>query len=180
MERAGFTVLAPDRPRRPPSWEAEVDHLAAFLPSGHRVSVVAASNGCSAAVRLALAFPRRITRLLLAWPATAGDPEADARVRRHLTGLGASERTIRVLVAGRTLRGVSDGEASRLAMPVGLLPSVPENRNHQRATVDALRRLLPHSEELPGCPEPPRPGFAPHLDRFLTSVAGFLRPEGQA
>ncbi len=56
----------------------------------------------------------RVARLLLAWPATAGDP-----------------------------------------------------------AVDALRGLLPHADELPGCPEPPRPDFPAHLDRFLTTVTAF-------
>jgi pimeloyl-ACP methyl ester carboxylesterase len=138
----------------------------------HPVSVLAGSNGCSVAVRLALAFPHRIERLLLAWPATAGDPTVDSRIRTGLTELGASERNIRALLDGQTLRGVTDAELSTLKMPVAVLPSAPANPFHQRHTVDALRRLRPDSEELPGCPEPPRPDFAPHLDKFLTSVTG--------
>ncbi|MGW7260207.1 hypothetical protein [Streptomyces sp. NPDC054834] len=67
---------------------------------------------------------------------------------------------------GQTVRGVSDSELSALTMPIGVLPAVPENPSHQRHTVDTLRQLLPHSEELEGCPEPPLPAFAAHLDRF--------------
>ncbi|WUH89400.1 alpha/beta hydrolase [Streptomyces sp. NBC_00433] len=172
LEREGFTVLAPNRLHRPPSWDAEVEHLAAALPSGP-VSVVAGSNGCSAAVRLALAIPDRIARLLLAWPATAGDPAADARTRIALTSLGASDRTIRALLDGQTLRGVTDAELATLKMPISVLPSAPENPLHQRHTVDALRRLHPAGTELPGSPEPPHPAFAPHLPQFLASATRF-------
>ncbi len=172
IRRQGSTVLAPDRVSRPPDWDAEVEHLAGVLPE-HPVAVVAGSNGCSAAVRLALAFPHRIDRLLLAWPATAGDPTVDSRTRDSLTALGASDRTIRALPAGQTLRGVTDDELAALTMPISVLPSVPENPFHQRRTVDALRQVRPDSAELPGCPEPPRPDFPPHLDRFLASVDVF-------
>ena len=173
LEREGFTVLAPNRLRRPASWDAEVEHLVPVLP-GHPVSVVAGSNGCSVAVRLALAFPDRIERLLLAWPATAGDPAVNARTRSNLTELGAPDQNIRDLLDGQTLRGVTDAELATLELPTGILPSVPENPFHQRVTVDALRQLLPDSEELPGCPEPPRPDFGPHLARFLASVTRTL------
>jgi pimeloyl-ACP methyl ester carboxylesterase len=169
LERQGVTVLAPNRLHRPPSWDAEVEHLAPALP-GHPVSVVAGSNGCSVAVRLALAFPDQIKGLLLAWPATAGDFAVDSRTRIGLTGLGVSEQNIRALLDGQTLRGVADDELATLMMPISVLPSVPENPSHQRQTVDALRRLLPGSEELPGCPEPPRADFGPHLASFLSSV----------
>ena len=162
-------MLAPNRLHRPPSWDAEVEHLAPVLP-GHPVSVLAGSNGCSVAVRLALAFPDRIARLLLAWPATAGDPTVDSRTRIGLTGLGASDRNVRALLDGQTLRGVADDELAALKMPITVLPSVPENPFHQRRTVDALRRLQPDSDELPGCPEPPRPDFGPHLAQFLASA----------
>lgn len=172
LRREGFTVLAPGRLHRPPDWDAEVEHLAAFLPE-RPVVVVAGSNGCSAAVRLALAFPNRIARLLLAWPATAGDSTVDARTRAGLAALGASDRNIRALLDGQTLRGVADDELATLTMPVSVLPSVPENRFHQRRTVDSLRRLLPGSGELPGCPEPPRPDFPAHLDRLLASITEF-------
>lgn len=172
IERAGFTVLAPNRPSRPTSWDLEAEQLARCLPA-RPVSVVAASNGCSAAIRLALALPDRVERMMLAWPATGGDPAVDARTRADLTRRGADVQTVRALLGGESIRGVSDSELSTLTPPVGLVPAVPENPSHQRRTVDALRQLLPRSEEFPGCPEPPLPGFASHLDRFLTSVVTF-------
>jgi len=119
------------------------------LPS-HPVSLMAGSTGCSVSVRIALALPDR-ERLLLAWPATAGDPAVDSYIRKSLTGLGASEQTVRTLLDGQTLRGVTDAELSTLEMPISVPPSIPENPFHQRTTVDALRRLLADSEELPGC-----------------------------
>ncbi len=173
IAQEGCTVLAPDRLRRPPGWDAEVEHLVPALP-GHPCTVVAGSNGCSTAVRLALAFPDRIAKLLLARPATAKDPAVDSRVHAGLTGLAATEQNIRALLDGQTLRGVLDTQLATLTMPISVLPSVPENPFHQRQTVDRLRRLLPESEELPGCPEPPHPDFGPHLARFLASVTTVL------
>ncbi|WP_406636349.1 alpha/beta fold hydrolase [Amycolatopsis sp. WGS_07] len=166
LRRDGATVLAPDRLRRPADWLAEAAHLTAALP-GQPVAVVAGSNGCSAAVRLALAVPQRIDRLLLAWPATPVDSSADLAAR------GASPETVRAFLDGQTLRGVTDDELATLPMPVSVLSSVPDNPFHQRRTVDSLRRLLPGCAELPGCPEPPRPGFEPHLDGLLASIRSF-------
>ena len=126
-------------------------------------------------MRLALIRPDRVARLLLAWPATAGDPAVDARTRDGLARLGAAPRTVDALLTGPTLRGVTDAELAGITAPVGLLPSVPDNAAHQRHTVDALRQVLPQAVELPGCPEPPRPGFPPHAEAFVRAVAGFAR-----
>ncbi len=173
LRRRGFRTLAPDRARRPPSWDAEVDHLAEALPDDEAAVVVAGSNGCSAAVRLAIAYPDRVAKLLLAWPATAGDPAVDAPYRAHLAGLGASSTAVTALLAGDTLRGVGDDELAALAVAVGVVPADPANSVHQRRTVDALLRLVPLATELPGCPEPPRRDFAPRLPTFLDLVAAF-------
>jgi hypothetical protein len=172
LARHGFEVLAPSRPHRAPGWAAEARHLAPAAP-GRPVTVLAGSNGCSAAARLALDFPGTVARLLLAWPATASDPATDAAARAHLAGLGASATVIDALLAGQTLRGLTDTELATLTMPVGVLPSEPASQFHKRHTVDALLRLLPQAEELPGCPEPPRPDFPPHLATFLGTVAAF-------
>jgi pimeloyl-ACP methyl ester carboxylesterase len=172
LQRHGFEVLTPNRRYRAPDWTAEVNHLAPVLPD-RPVTILAGSNGCSVAVRLALAFPDRIERLLLAWPATANDPTVDAQSRAGLTELDASPEVVDALLTGQTLRGVTDGELATLRIPVGMLPSVPENPFHQRHTVDALRRLLPRADELPGCPEPPHPGFPPHTESFVSTVTGF-------
>jgi len=171
LNRHGFEVIAPNRLRQAPDWAAEAVHLAAAL-TGLPVTVLAGSNGCSAAARLALDFPGTVTRLLLAWPATAGDPAVDTRTRSHLAGLGASSEVIDALLAGQTLRGATDAELASLKMPVGVLPSAPANSFHQLHTADALLRLL-RAEELTGCPEPPRPEFPPHLGSFLGTVAAF-------
>jgi pimeloyl-ACP methyl ester carboxylesterase len=172
LQRHGIEILAPDRLRRPRSWQDEVEHLRTALPDGV-VTVIAGSNGCSAAARLALAEPERVNGLLLAWPATAGDRDVDAHTRRGLSDLGATPHAIGALLNGDTLRGVTDEELSTITTRVGVLPSVPENKFHQRSTVDALLRVLPHAIELPGCPEPPRPEFSPHLASFIDSAVEF-------
>ncbi len=76
---AGYRVLTPDRRfhgrTTPPfavhSWAREASDLLAVV--GHagleRVHVVAGSNGCSAAVRLALLAPETVASLALCWPA---------------------------------------------------------------------------------------------------------------
>jgi predicted alpha/beta hydrolase family esterase len=172
LRQHGFEMLAPDRPHRPPTWSAEADHLSSVLP-GQPTTLLAGSNGCSVAIRLAVACPQRIARLLLAWPATAGDPAIDARTRHRLTEQGASPQIIDALLSGETLRGVTDDELSNLSVPVGVLPSAPDNPVHQRRTVDALLRVLPRARELPGCPEPPHPEFPAHARSFLDTVTAF-------
>ncbi len=64
-------------------------------------------------------------------------------------------------------------DLAALAMPAGVVPSVPANPVHQRRTADALLRLLRRAQELPGCPEPPSPAFPPHREHFLDTVAAF-------
>ncbi len=172
LEHRGFGVLAPEREYRAASWASEASHLADVLPRAP-VTVLAGSNGCSAAVRLALSRPDAVSGLVLAWPATAGDPAVDARTQTQLGALGAPGEVIEALLSGRTLRGVTDGELGGLKMPVGVLPSAFANPFHQRITVDALLGLLPGASELPGCPEPPRPEFPPYLEAFADAVAGF-------
>lgn len=172
LERHGLTVLAPDRLGRPPDWDAEARHLAADLPRPP-VTVVAGSNGCSAAVRLALTVPGAVSRMVLAWPATANDPGIDDAVRAGLIEFGAPAVIIDALLAGGTLRGVSDAELGTLRMPVAVIRAEPPSPPHQRRTADALLRLLPQAGELPGCPEPPTRAFPPHLDSFVAAVAAF-------
>ncbi|NED98220.1 alpha/beta hydrolase [Phytoactinopolyspora alkaliphila] len=175
LEERRFDVLAPDRPVQPPSWSAEAEHLAELLPD-RPVTMLAGSNGTSAAVRLALANPERFDRLILAWPATAGHPEVDARTRRSLIEQGAAAEIADALLAGETLRGVEDAELATLTRPVGLLPAVPEDPFHQHHTVDSLEEALPNTVRLPGTTEPPRPDFGQQLNRFLDAVTLFARP----
>jgi pimeloyl-ACP methyl ester carboxylesterase len=172
LERRGFDVFAPDRLYQAPDWATEASHLAQAIPDPP-LTVLAGSNGCSAAARLAVDFPGSVTRLLLAWPATAGDLAIDTKERAHLTRLGATPEVIDALLAAQTLRGLANGELASLTLPVGVLRSAPANRFHQWETADALLRLLPQAADLPGCPEPPRPAFPPYLEPFLDAVAAF-------
>jgi pimeloyl-ACP methyl ester carboxylesterase len=175
LEEHGFEVLAPDRRHHAPDWPAEASHLASALPPSP-VTVLAGSNGCSAAARLALDFPDAVAGLILAWPATANDPAVDTHDRARLAELGASDEVIGALLEGQTLRGLTDKELAGLPMPVGVIPSAPENVFHRRHVVDAVLKLLPAAAVLPGCPEPPRPEFPPYLASFVSAVAAFARP----
>ena len=172
LEERGFDVLVPDRLRRAPSWEAEAAHLASFL-SGKPVTVVAASFGCSAAVRLVVDYPGTAARLVLAWPASVRDPAAASLAREHLAEQGASSSVIGALLGSATLPSAGDSSLSSLTLPAGILAAVPMTRFHPRSVVDALLRLLPSATELPGCTEPPRPDFTPHLEGFLDAITGF-------
>ncbi|WP_432941489.1 alpha/beta fold hydrolase [Kribbella sp. CA-253562] len=180
LEATGLTVEAPDRPRQPASWSQEVTEFGALLASGllgpKPVTLVGASNGCTVAALLALECPTAIGRLLLAWPATGGDPEVNAWARAGLIERGATPEIADGLLFGETLRGVTDAQVASLELTgvlVGVLPSVPENPSHQRKTVDELLRLVPSAVELPGCPEPPRADFAPYRDQLVATLHEF-------
>lgn len=168
LEERGLRVRAPDRLSGAVSWQSEADHLAPALLD-EPVVVVAGSNGCSVAVRLALTHPKQVERLVLAWPATAGDAAIDDRVRERITDEPAAAELLR----GETLRGVRDSELAGLHVPTGVLPSAQPNPAHQRRTVDALLRLLPDVRQLPAAPEPVRPDFDRHKDAFLATIAAF-------
>ncbi|MFC4058923.1 alpha/beta fold hydrolase [Planomonospora corallina] len=172
LRERGLAVYTPDRLPRPPGWQAEVAHLERLLPGGS-FTLLAGSNGCSAAVRLALVHPGRVAKLILAWPATCGDADVDRRTCTALTAQGASEATIEALLAGQTLRGVTDAELAGLRLPVAVAPSIP-NPFHQRRTAEALLALIPGVVELaPPTPEPPRPEFPAHLEAFVSAVLAF-------
>jgi pimeloyl-ACP methyl ester carboxylesterase len=172
-------VRAPDRPVRPESWPDEVEALGKLLPE-ERVVVVGASNGCSVAALLAIEHPELVESLVLAWPATGGDPVLDERTRAGLVSRGASAAVADELLVAGTLRGVRDEDLALLDIPVAVLPSVPENPSHQRKTVDALLNLIPSSRELPGCPEPPTPDFPPCKDELAGTLAAWCRLRGEA
>ena len=178
FERLGFTVVAPDRLRRPGSWAADAEHVLAAVPGGEPVTVVGGSFGCSVAVRLALDSPGRVSRIVLAWPGSLSDQFAAIRMRASLARLGAPTRVLNALLGSETLPSATDAELAAVAVPVGVIPAVPPDPFHPRGTVDSLLRLLPSATELPGCPEAPRPEFPPHLESFLASVAGFAGSPG--
>jgi pimeloyl-ACP methyl ester carboxylesterase len=167
LTERGYTVIAPDRLPYAPSWSAEVEHLLPRLPEGKFV-VVGGSNGCSVAARLAAENPHRVERLILAWPPSNGEPDVDAATEGHLREQGATDTIVADLMEGETIRGVRNAQLARMNLSV--LGSVPENRIHQRWTVDALVKA--GAVELEGCPEPPRPEFPPYRDRFIECIAG--------
>lgn len=177
LRERGRTVLAPDRSTRARDWASEADHLAAALPAAPAV-LVAGSNGCSAAVRLALARPSAVVSLVLAWPATAGDPRVDASTRDGLLSAGATAATLAALLTGGALRGVDDTELATLRLPVAVLPAEPENPHHARRTAAALLRIVPGAVGLPGCPEPPRAEFAGRAGTFADAVLSFVEAAG--
>jgi pimeloyl-ACP methyl ester carboxylesterase len=158
----GTPVLAPDRVVRPRSWAEEVAHLMPLLPA-EPVTLVGGSNGCSVVARIAVDFPDRVARLVLAWPATAGD----SRVDTHYREIGVPPQ----LLEGETLRGLADTELAQLRLPVAVLPP-EDNPYHRRSTVDSLLALVARAVELPPSPEPPRPEFPPYLDSVVRSVLG--------
>lgn len=171
-------VLAPQRPAQPHSWDEERRSLLdAIDAAGHeRVALVGASNGCSAAVRLTIENPDRVARLMLAWPATVGDPVVD-----ELLGIIISDETDEPaatnLLSGETLRGVSDAELGALDLPVVVFPSLIENQVHQRQTLMSILANVPDAFLVPGSPEPPDDQFAEYRDTFITMVREFARVE---
>jgi pimeloyl-ACP methyl ester carboxylesterase len=183
LERLGHTVVAPDRPNRASSWGDEAGHMVSAvrgavsgtLPPGP-VTVVGGSFGCAVAVRLVLDYPALVERMVLAWPAALGDQFLATRIRADLARRGAAPQVLGSLLGAETLPSATDEELRTITAPAAVVPSVPPNPLHGRNTVDALLRLLPNATELPGCPEAPRPEFAPHLTAFLAAVAGFVGP----
>jgi len=164
LEKAGLEVVAPVRLPAPDSWIEEVKHLRATLPAApSRWSVVAGSNGCSVAVRMAVDYEEMVDALVLCWPATAGDPEVDEL-----------ELAPAAMLRGGTLRGVSDAELARISVPVTIIPSDPPNRYHQAQTVDRLLSLIPRAQVARGFPESPRPEFSSHRDAFVATLVSLL------
>jgi pimeloyl-ACP methyl ester carboxylesterase len=139
-----------------------VAHLVPLLPD-EPVTLVGGSNGCSVAARIAVEHPDRVGRLVLAWPAIAGDSEVDT--------LYLASGVPPELLAGETLRGLADVELVQLRLPVAVLPG-PVDRCHQRSTVDALLALIAGAVEPAPSPEPPRPEFPPYAAPVADSLLG--------
>ncbi len=165
------------RPERPADWGEESACLAAAIDAEgwDRVAVIGASDGCSAAIRLAIDHPEIVARLVLAWPATAGDPVVDALTRAVIEELGppgAADALLRGAdpAPRTTLRGVTADELAALSMPVVLWPTIPENQAHQGRTTTALAGQLAQPILLAGGPEPSHSAFASFLDGFVAMV----------
>jgi pimeloyl-ACP methyl ester carboxylesterase len=149
----------------PKSWSEEVEHLRASFPSvPSRWSLVAGSNGCSVAVRIAVDCEGLVSRLVLCWPATAGDPEVDK-----------SENAPVEMLRGGTLRGVSDAELARISVPVTIIPSDPPNFYHQARTVDSLLSVIPGATVTRRFPESPTRDFGQHRNAFVAILVASLR-----
>jgi len=170
--------LAPQRPARPQSWEEEsVSLLAAIDEAGfERVALIGASNGCSAATRFAIDHPDRVERLMLAWPATAGDRVVDELLRVIITDETGAEAA-EALLTGETLRGVSDAELAAVDLPVVVYPSLLENQVHQRETLMGILARVTDAFMVQGSPEPPDDDFDGFVDAFVTMVEEFGRVE---
>lgn len=150
LVRAGYEVLAPDRLANATSWRQEADWLRQSLALDS-ATVVAGSNGCSAALRLTVDYPKVVEKLILCWPATplAGE-------------------------TSDTVRGVADVELQGITVPVVIVPSDPPNVHHQSETVTRLKRLIAGAIVLPGSPEPPQPGFSEYRSRFIEGLTSVL------
>lgn len=175
----GADPVVVDRLASPRTWFEEADHLAAALAGrlpGPAV-VIAGSNGCSAALRLAIDRPDLVEAVALCWPVTV-DPADDAGpLVAHIADQRGPE-VAAALLAGETVRGVTDDELRGLTTPAAVLAPNPENAVHRRSTADRLRSLLTDrspasgAAELTAMPEPPMPGFL--ADRFAETVVAWL------
>ncbi len=164
LETAGFDVRAPDRSTSPDSWSSSAAEMASLVDEP--VTVIAASNGCSVGLRLAIEHPTLVRQLLLLWPATGDDAGVDSVV----------PPSARHLCTATPIRGVDDGELSQLDRPVAVMASLPANPVHPRRTVDRLLRLVKQAVEIrPGCPEPPSPAFGAHREEFSNALTRYLR-----
>jgi pimeloyl-ACP methyl ester carboxylesterase len=164
LEIAGFQVVAPRRVIVPSSWSDEVEHLLASIPSlPSRWSLVAGSNGCSVAVRMAIDHAELVARLVLCSPVTAGDPEVDKLEQAPVE-----------MLRGETLRGVSDAELARMSVPVTIIPSHPPNKYHQAATVHRLLFLIPGAVSARAFPESPRTDFGEQRGEFVETLVSLL------
>lgn len=180
FREAGYPVVAPNRPPRPRSWEAERDALLVAISSRATdpVHIVAGSNGCSAALRAVVDAPGVAKDLVLCWPPTPGVEQIDAATRERITrqvGGATADR----LLAGETQRGILDEELETIGIPVTLVPSEPEDPFHQRATVEALARLLPMVRIAEPTPPALRPNFAHHRSRFVAMVIAAISGDRQ-
>ncbi len=162
---------AENRPDAPASWNEEASALADIVQANgwSQAAVVAASNGCSAALRLAIDRPDLVARLVLAWPATAAEIVSDTLARTQIDELGPAGASD-ALLAGATIRGVSDAEIASIDVDTVIWPSMPENQLHQGSTVTALVGLLQRPLLMGGSPDPGHKQFPGFLDAFVSML----------
>lgn len=172
LQKADLAPVVVDRPVHPRSWREESEALAAIIEAnaGGPIHIVAGSNGCSAAARVAIDRPALVSRLDLCWPATAGDARVDAMQRIAIVA-AADNATADRLLSGETLRGVRDDELQTMQLPIRLVPADPPNAVHQHRTVDRLANLLAGAVVTRGFPEAPRPEFPNARSGFIDLIA---------
>ncbi|HZE40813.1 MAG TPA: hypothetical protein VE172_18585 [Stackebrandtia sp.] len=171
LTRRGLEVVAPDRLARAASWDAEVEHLAPLLPRGPSV-LLGACNASGLAVSLARRFPTRVSKVVLAWPLTAGDADRDARVAARIAAEGLHPEAVAGLLAGGLLRGACDGDIAALPGAATAVVRAPAaSPSHRPETADALLRLVDGATDLGVFAEPPTPMFAPQCDDFCDALA---------
>jgi pimeloyl-ACP methyl ester carboxylesterase len=164
LESVGARVIAPDRNTTPSTWTEAANEMAAFIREP--AVVIAGSNGASVALRLAIDRPELVSKLVLLWPATAGDRIVD----------DALPSTVAHLLAGDTVRGVTDDELQSIRIPVAVMATDPENQVHQYRTVDRLVELIPGAIRITErFPEAPHPDYASRQDHFITVLRSHVR-----
>ena len=178
LRAMGFSVHAPARPSAPRSWEEERDALLMAISSrtSDPVAMVAASNGCSVALRAVLDMPGVARALVLCWPATAGDEAIDASARERIIPIAGGATADRLL-AGQIIRGVLDDELEHIGIPVAIVPSEADDAFHQRSTVQGLYRHLPQVTILEPAPPALRSNFRHYRARFIANVAATISGE---
>jgi pimeloyl-ACP methyl ester carboxylesterase len=116
-------------------------------------------------LRLALDHPDLVSKLVLLWPATAGNSMVDATV----------PAAAKHLLPGDTVRGTTDIELRSALVPVAVMAADPENPFHQHHTVDQLVALVPGATRIPQAfPEAPRADFGATLHQFIAVLANHL------
>lgn len=164
-------VVVHRRPVAPSHWGDESAALAETVATaGPLPVVVAAADGCSAALRLAVDRPGLIARIVAAWPTIAGDAVRDELLRACAVEQGRAD-VVDDLTAGGTLRGLGDDELRSLTRPLVVWPTFPENQFHPASTITRLADLLPQPIVIGGSPLPTTPDFAAFVDGFAGLLA---------
>lgn len=170
-----YRVCAPDRITHPRSWLEDATSVANDVPRSPRCHIVAGSNGCSVAVRLALDCDVTVASVTLSWPATAGVREIDTRLEQQMRDRGVPQTVVSNMLSGDTLRGVSDSELGRLEVPMMLLPCEPPDTAHQRVTLDRLHAVAGSAVIGTGYPLPVTTSFSNQLRAYCDELEEFIQ-----
>lgn len=171
LETRGLRVLAPDRLVGPTSWQEEAAFLANVLAKSvvEPVTAIAGSNGCSAALLLALDSPVLVKDLVLCWPVTSTAHDPRSSLWQQICE-SSGEAAASSLLGGETIRGVSDDELRSIVIPVAVMAADPENPIHRHKTVHELLHLLANCRTLPSFPETPRREFPSQVEDYVAAI----------